>query len=123
MKVKQLIEAKKVILPLIQEKLSPKLSYKLMKFVKKIEVEEDFYNKQIGELIDKYGERDSDNNLIYTDNGVKIQNDKISNCNAELQEVDNVEVDAPDLSFTLDELSEIKLSVRDMFFLQDFIKE
>ena len=123
MKVKQLIEAKKVILPLIQEKLSPKLSYKLMKFVKKIEVEEDFYNKQIGELIDKYGERHSDNNLIYTDNGVKIQNDKISNCNAELQEVDNVEVDAPDLSFTLDELSEIKLSVRDMFFLQDFIKE
>lgn len=110
-------------MPLIQEKLSPKLSYKLMKFVRKIDVEEDFYNKKINELVDKYGERDGENKLIHTDTGVKIQEDKISICNLELQEIEDVEVDTPDITFTLDELSEIKLSVRDMFFLQDFIAE
>lgn len=123
MTIKRLIEAKRVIMPLIQEKLSPKLSYKLMKFVSKIDIEEDFYNKKVNELVDKYGVRDEENKLIHTDTGVKIQEDKVSICNLELQEIENVEVDAPDITFTLDELSEIKLSVRDMFFLQDFIVE
>lgn len=123
MKIKQLIEAKKVIMPLIQEKLSPKLSYKLMKFVSKIEVEEDFYNQKLNELIDKYGERGEDGELIYTDTGVKIQKDKMSICDSELQKISDVEAETPNMTFTLDELSEVKLSVRDMFFLQEFIAE
>lgn len=123
MKIKQLIEAKGVIMPLIQEKLSPKLSYKLMKFIKEIEVEEDFYTKKLNELVDKYGERDENNNLIYADNGVKIREDKMPDCNSELQEIGDVDVDTPSITFTLDELDSVKLSVSDMFFLQDFIVE
>lgn len=123
MKIKQLIEAKRVIMPLVQEKLSPRLSYKLMKFIKEIEVEEDFYNKKLNELVDKYGERDDNDKLVYTDNGVKIREDKMPDCNAELQEIGDVDVDAPSITFTLDELDSVKLSVSDMFFLQDFIVE
>ena len=123
MTVRQLIEAKKVIMSLIQEKLSPKLSYKLMKFVSKIEVEEDFYNKKVNELVDKYGERDDEGRLIYTDTGVKIQEDKMQICDSELRKIGDVEAEVPNMTFTLDELSEVKLSVRDMFFLQDFIAE
>lgn len=123
MKIKQLIEAKRVIMPLVQEKLSPRLSYKLMKFIKEIEVEEDFYNKKLNELVDKYGERDENDKLVYTDDGVKIREDKMSDCNAELQEIGDVDVDAPSITFTLDELDSVKLSVSDMFFLQDFIVE
>lgn len=123
MKIKQLIEAKRVIMPLVQEKLSPKLSYKLMKFIKEIEVEEDFYNKKLNELVDKYGERDENNKLIYTDTGVKIQENKMSDCSTELQEIGDVDVNAPSITFTLDELDSVKLSVADMFFLQDFIVE
>lgn len=123
MKIKQLIEAKRVIMPLVQEKLSPRLSYKLMKFIKEIEVEEDFYNKKLNELVDKYGERDENDKLVYTDDGVKIREDKMSDCNAELQEIGDVDVDAPLITFTLDELDSVKLSVSDMFFLQDFIVE
>lgn len=123
MKIKQLIEAKRVIMPLVQEKLSPKLSYKLMKFIKAIEVEEDFYNKKLNELVDKYGERDGENKLVYTDSGVKIQEGKMEACNEELQEIGEVEVDTPTITFSLDELDSVKLSVSDMYFLQDFIVE
>lgn len=121
--IKQLIGAKRVIMSLIQEKLSPKLSYKLMKFVDKIEVEEKFYNKKCGELIEKYGERDEKNKLIYLETGVKIKKDKSLEFQAELDELDKVEVEKPDIVFTLDELGELKLSVADMYFLQDFIVE
>ncbi|MGN1155556.1 MAG: hypothetical protein ACI4TK_05230 [Agathobacter sp.] len=121
--IKQLIGAKRVIMSLIQEKLSPKLSYKLMKFIDKIEVEEKFYNTKCEELIEKYGERDEKNKLIYLETGVKIKKDKSIEFQAELDEVDKVEVEKPDTVFTLDELDELKLSVADMYFLQDFIVE
>jgi len=121
--IKQLIGAKRVIMSLIQEKLSPKLSYKLMKFIDKIEVEEKFYNTKCEELIEKYGERDEKNKLIYLETGVKIKKDKSLEFQAELDEVDKVEVEKPDTVFTLDELDELKLSVADMYFLQDFIVE
>lgn len=121
--IKQLIGAKRVIMSLIQEKLSPKLSYKLMKFIDKIEVEEKFYNAKCEELIEKYGERDEKNKLIYLETGVKIKKDKSLEFQAELDEIDKVEVEKPDTVFTLDELDELKLSVADMYFLQDFIVE
>lgn len=123
MTMKQLIGTKRAIMSLIKEKISPKLSYKLVKFISKIEVEETFYNKKCSELVDRYGERDKEGKLIYTDTGVKIKKDKALEFQAELDEVDNVEVEKPDTSFTLDELDELKLSVADMFFLQDFITE
>lgn len=123
MKIIELINAKRAIMAFTQEKLSPKLSYKLLKFINKIEYEENFYNKKISELIDKYGERDENNQLIHTDTEVKIQEDKMADCNLELKEIENVEVEPPDMKFTLDELSEVKLSVQDMFLLQDFIEE
>lgn len=121
--IKQLIGAKRVIMSLIQEKLSPKLSYKLMKFIDKIEVEEKFYNAKCEELIEKYGERDERNKLIHLETGVKIKKDKTLEFQAKLDELDNVEVEKPDTVFTLDELDELKLSVADMYFLQDFIVE
>lgn len=121
--IKQLIGAKRVIMSLIEEKISPKLSYKLMKFIGKIEVEEKFYNTKCEELIQKYGERDEKNKLIYLETGVKIKKDKLLEFQSELDELDKVEVEKPDTVFTLDELDELKLSVADMYFLQDFIVE
>lgn len=121
--IKQIIGAKKVIMSLIQEKVSPKLSYKLVKFISKLEVEENFYNSKCKELIDKYGERDNENKFIYSETGIKIKQDKLEEFQLKLDELDNIEVDKPDVVFTLDELDELKLSVADMYFLQDFIVE
>ena len=44
-------------------------------------------------------------------------------CNKAFAELDAVEVEAPSTLFTLDELSEIKLSVEDMVALSPFITE
>lgn len=123
MTIIKLIKAKEVLMPVFQQKLSPKLSYKIMKFVSKIEVEETFYNTKLKEIIDKYGAKDSEGNLQTTENGVQIAEGKREECKNALAELDAVEVTPPDIQFSLDELSEIKLSAIDMFMLADFIAE
>ena len=123
MTIIKLVKAKEVLAPVFQQKLSPKLSYKIMKFVSKIEVEETFYNTKLKEIIDKYGAKDDEGKLQTTANGVQIAEGKQEACKNALAELDAVEVTPPGIQFSLEELSEIKLSAVDMFMLADFIAE
>lgn len=123
MQIIKLIQAKNVLAPVFQEKLSPKLSYKLMKFLNKINVEERFYGEKMREIIAQYCEKDNDGKYIQTDVGLQIKNGCIDECNQAISELDLTEVDVPDIAFTIDELSEIKLSVNDMMALSPFITE
>lgn len=123
MKIGKLIYIKGVFTPLCQEKLSPRLSYKLMKFISKIEIEEAFFNEKMKEIIDAYAEKGEDGNFIALDGGIKIKDECKIECNKALAELHAVEVEAPNITFTLDELSEVKLSVEDMMALDEFIKE
>lgn len=118
-----LIKAKEVLEPLLQQKVSPKLSYKIMKFVSKIEVEETFYNSKLKEIINKYGLKDSNDEFVTSDGGIKIIDGLQEECKSALIELDSTEVENPNIKFTLDELSEIKLSAIDMFALDAFIDE
>lgn len=122
-KVGKLIRAKGVLIPYFKAKLSPKLSYKLMKFINQIETEERFFNEKLKEIINLYGEKDDKGNLIPLDGGIKIKDDEREECNNALEELDSVEVEMPTVDFTLEELNEIKLSIEDMVALSDFIKD
>lgn len=123
MQIGNLIRAKMVLVPFVKEKLSPKLSYKLMKFISKIETEERFFNEKVRDIINTYGERDENNELVSIDNRVKIMESAEADCNKAFSELDAVEVEVPSITFTLDELSEIKLSIEDMVALDAFIVE
>lgn len=123
MTIIKLIKAKEVLMPIFQQKLSPKLSYKIMKFVSKIELEETFYDSKLKDIIDKYGAKDAEGKLQTTEDGIRISEGKQDECKQALAELDSVEVIPPEIRFSLDELSEIKLSAIDMFKLADFIDE
>lgn len=123
MTIIKLVKTKEVLVPFLQQKLSPKLSYKIMKFVSKIETEETFYNVRLKDIIDKYGAKDANGKLITTDTGIQIEESQQEECKNALAELDAVEVEAPDIKFSLDELGEIKLSAIDMYMLSDFITE
>lgn len=123
MQIIKLIQAKQVLTPLFQEKISARLSYKLMKFVSQLEVEENFYNNKMTEIINTYCERDSNGNLVPIDNGFKIRDDCISDCNNAISELEKIDVDTPGITFTVSEFDEIKLSINDMRVLSYFITE
>lgn len=124
MNIITLINAADILNQFANTKVSSKLAYKIMKFCKGVANEEEFYNSKINEIINTYAEKDEDGQVIVNDDGVvRIMQDKIAEANAAMMELNMLEVDMPNVRFTLDELDGFELSATDMFVLDAFIEE
>lgn len=121
MKIVKIVQVKEVFNSHFQEKLSPSLSYKIYKLCKLAEQEEAFYNQKMNEIIEEFAQRNDQGN-IESDNGhIKIQTERIDEANQAVRDLQSVDIEVPSVKFTLDELSEIKLSVADIMALDEFI--
>lgn len=123
MKIIKIIQAKEVFSPHFQKKLSPSLSYKIYKLCRFAEQEESFYNAKKREIIEQYAKRDENGAIVNNNGMIAIIEDKIDEAKNVINELQSIDVDAPNVKFTLDELSEIKLSVQDIAALDGFIEE
>lgn len=124
MNIVTLMNAAKVFNQVAQTKISSKPAYKIMKLCKSVATDEEFYNNKRSEIINEYAVRDENGQIAMSDDGmISIMQDKIPEAEKALRELNEIEVDAPNIKFTLDELDELKLSVADMFALDAFIVE
>ena len=124
MKIISLIQANDVLQQFGNVKLSPRLAYKIMKFCKDSSSEYEFYDARRMQIINMYANKNENNEVIINNKGmVSIPHDKIDLANNELQSLNEVEVEAPNVKFKLSELDELKLSVADMYALDAFIEE
>lgn len=124
MNIVKLMNAARVFNQVAQMKISSKLAYKIMKFCKGVATEEEFYNTKRAEIIQKYAIKDENGQIVVSDTGMaSFVPDKIDEANSAMRELNNIEVDVPNIKFTIAELDELKLSVADMFVLDAFIEE
>lgn len=124
MKIQALLQVKGVFAPFARTKLPVKLSYKLLKFFRAVEVEEQFFNSKIHDIIEEYGEKDEKGNFVLLENGnIKFDDNKKVELETTLKELNDIEVTPPDITFTLEELNELTLSVQDIAIIENFIKE
>lgn len=122
MKIGQLLKVKGVFAPFIRMRLSPRLSYKLLKFIRAIEFEEDFFNSKFREIVQDCAKKDEQGKLLTDDKG-NIVLEKSDKFKAAIEELNDVDVPAPDIKFTLYELQDLTLSVLDIALIEDFIQE
>ena len=54
---------------------------------------------------------------------IKIQSDKVKEASSAFEELQNLEVELPDIYFTLDEFEKIEITPEDISGIIDFIKE
>ena len=124
MKILQIINAKLAFSNYLDAKMPPAVAYKIMKLVKVAEHEEAFYKKEIQKLIEQYGKRNDDGSLVVTEDGnILLSEDNIQECRQKVDELEALDVDAPNISFTLDELSCVSMSVREMNAISAFISD
>ena len=124
MNIITLINTANIFNQFAQTKISSKLAYKIMKFCKSVATEEEFYNNKRNEIINTYAVKDENGQIVADDNGmIKIVPDKIAEANSAIAELNSIEVEAPSVRFTLDELEGLDMSVADMFALDAFIEE
>ena len=108
-----------------ETKVSAKIAYKFNKLRNTLISDTDFYRTELNKIIEQYGERDENGSLIPLDygGGIKIKSENVLTAQKEINELDNLEIDAPNIKFTIDELDGLQLSIEDFNRILPFIEE
>lgn len=127
MKLKELIQLRQILGALANQKMSIKSSYSIARFISQTNDAEIIYNQKIQELINEFGDRDQQNKFKTDENGsISIKEGKEQECNNKIAEIDNFEIDVPQLTISekdIDNLdSKIELSPAELFILLENIK-
>jgi hypothetical protein len=113
-----------VLSSLNQNAMPLRLAYKFTKFSSKIEEDYNFYIEKTREIVMKYAEKDEEGKIIPNDQGnVTIKKDHIPQAEKELSELARIEVNNPEITFTLEELESLEIKPYDLQYLIPFIEE
>lgn len=103
---------------------SIKTTYKLSKLFKAIQEENEFYTSELNKIIAEYAEHDENGNPVFLEGGgIKVKEGFAQTTKEKLNELWELNVELPDVQFTLDELDAISLTVEEFNPLLPFIKE
>lgn len=97
------------------------LALKVIKFIKAIETETNFYNKKYSEIVSKYAIKDENGAFIQNEHGLSISKDSISAFTKEVDDLNAVEVEVPNIKFNIDELNKCDLTGNGLYALYPFI--
>ena len=123
-KMSQAITAYQTCLSFRKEKMALKTAYKFNRLIDRLEQEVIFYNKKLDETVQAYAEMDENNKPIFLDDvTVKIKEDKSEECQTVMNELDNLEIEVDPITFTLDELESLNISIEGVNSLIPFIQE
>lgn len=116
MLLSNVIELREILNEYADKDINFSTAYKIMKIMELTDKDYQFYIDKTRELIDKYGRKDENGELVIEDNGsVKIEEQYITTVQEKMNEVMNIEVNIPSEYFLkLSDLEELKISCRKM---------
>lgn len=101
-----------------------KTAYKLNKIFLLVDKEAQFYQSKFAEIVNKYAERDENGQYVMNDpSSVKIQADKLDDCQKELNELVALDIECPATPIKLEELESLEIGLGEMSALMPFIEE
>ena len=120
MELIKVVNARKVLDSLADRvDIGAHLAYWMTKFVVKTESDHEFYASEMRKLFEKYAtKKEGDEDTLF------ITNEKVAEFNAAVDVLNKTDAEDPGIRFNLSELStELKLSMKQMYPLLDFIDE
>ena len=102
---------------LIKKKTLPiKTAYKLSRLFKVIDNEARFYTEQLNTIIEQYALRDENGDKVTTNEGnsIQIAPDYVELTSQKINELLSLDVELPDLLFSLDELDSLGLTMEEV---------
>ena len=108
----------------LKEKEMPiRLSYKFTLLLDKIDCDYNFFISEMRKIINKYGLKDENGELIQENGNIKINPDSFALAEKALEDLHETEIKLPDVTLTLDELESLNIKPADLRALLPFIKE
>lgn len=108
-----------------KEKIPFKIAHQLFQLNQEVKPHISFYYDKANEIVAEFGERDSENKLIFTEDGfsIKIKQDKIEDCQKKFKELEELKIQIRNFFFEPDDFSCLNLSIEDLQGIIPFIKE
>lgn len=127
MKIKmyQVVALSTALAQFTSARLHIKTAYKVSKLSQVVVNEMNFYTEKMNEIIQKYGRRNEDGSLMFSEDGttVLLRKEDLSECQKEMNELDEVDVEVPDVKFSIDDFGDCEISLQEMNALSPFIDE
>ena len=125
LKMQQIIEFQKFYNNVKNIKLPLKTAYKLNKLFIQANEELSFYQQKFAEIINNFGKRDENGELVYSSDktSIEIEETRRDEKNQKIEELQNLEVDINGIDFTIEELEGFNLTISEVECLMPFIKE
>ena len=125
--INKLLTVRNILNSFKELNLSAGLAYQITKFLMQSTTEEEFYYSRLRSLLGECAEKTEDGSYVPTDDGqgVKIKPDCLEKFTKAYEELENTEVEAPDIKFALSAIvKEItSITVNQMMMLMEFIDE
>lgn len=98
-------------------------SYKFAILMQKVQPQIEFYNREFNKIVDTYAQKDENGEFIFSkDNtAIAVIEGKEDECNSKITELQNLEIDMNEITFSLNELEGLSLSIEQMNMLMPLI--
>ena len=102
-----------------------KTSYRLTLLANKVQEHANFYQEKFRELILEYSQKDENGNPVPTEDGqgVKLMEDKTVEAQTKLIELQQLDVEIPNVKFSIEDFGNVELTVAEMNVIIPFIEE
>lgn len=105
-------------------KVPAKVAYKFNRLCTDLEGHCKFYDEQVNKIIQEYADREEDGTIKRTpDGGIQVKEGQTAAAQKELNDLDDLDVEALDIYFTVEELDGLNLSIADFNYMLPFIQE
>jgi hypothetical protein len=124
MKMYEILELPKFYESIKDTKLPLKTTYKFTKLLKQAEEELTFYQTRFREIIEAYGVKENGQYKMTADgSSVVIVSGKEDECNKEIYELRNLDIEIPNIKFSIDELSALDVTISELSCLMSLIED
>lgn len=124
MKMWEILDLQSLYQTIANVKLPLKTTYKFARLMRRAEEEITFYQTKFREIVEEYGVKENGEYKL-TDDGlsVVIISGKEMECNQKLTELRNLDVSIEGITFTIDELEGIDVSIQELSCLMSLIED
>ena len=124
LKMYTIIDFSSIYTKIKSQKLPFKVAYKLALLSQEVQKHIDFYQESFRNLLQEYGKKDEQGNVIPTDDGqgILLMEETMNEAYTKLAELRELDVELPDTKFSPDDFDGIEISAEEMMVLIPFIE-
>ena len=122
--VREILNSAQIMQQLSKRQFKGKVAFQIARILRYIDEELKSFNEARSNLIEVYGERDESDNLVMDEkNNYKIQKDKITELNQEIEELLNTSIQINADAINMKDIENEDFTPADILLLEPFIEE